>query len=138
MCERVLNRERRQKILIIDQFNFKALKAAEKANSANFNANSNFKPKSQGKDEDKRTKCDECNWFHEGDCWMTQLEKTNQAWRDKNKDRLAEFQKKKSEKKNKNKNKGKEKVCCAINVSIKNSDFYFDSAASLHYIYSIT
>ena len=46
MCERVLNRERRQKVLTIDQFNSKALKAAEKANSANSNANSNSKPKS--------------------------------------------------------------------------------------------
>ena len=61
MCERVLNRERRQKVLIIDQFNFKILKAAEKANSANFNVNSNSKSKSQEKGEDKRIKCDEYN-----------------------------------------------------------------------------
>ena len=64
---------------------------------------------------------------------MTHLEKTNQIWRDKNKDRLIEFQKKKSEKKNKN--KGKKKTCCAINVNIKNPDFYFDSAVFLHYTY---
>ena len=61
MCERVLNRERRQKVLIINQFNFKTLKAAEKANSANFNANSNSKSKSQEKGEGKRIKCDEYN-----------------------------------------------------------------------------
>ena len=67
---------------------------------------------------------------------MTHLEKTNQAWRDKNKDRLAEFQKKKSEKKDKN--KGKEKACCAINASTKDPGFYFDSAASLHYTYFMT
>ena len=133
--ERVLNRERRQKVLIIDQFNFKVLKAAGKANSANSNVNSNSKSKSQGKGEGKRIKCDECNWFHGGDCWMTHSEKANQVWRDKNKDRLVEFQKKKSEKKNKN--KGKEKTCCVINVNIKNSDFYFDSAAFLHYTYFI-
>ena len=91
MCERVLNRERRQKVLVIDQFNFKVLKAAEKTNSTNFNVNSNFKPKSQGKGEGKRIKCDECNWFHRGDCWMAHSKKANQAWRDKNKDRLIEF-----------------------------------------------
>ena len=136
MCERVLNRERRQKVLIIDQFNFKVLKAAGKANSANSNVNSNSKSKSQGKGEGKRIKCDECNWFHGGDCWMTHSEKANQVWRDKNKDRLVEFQKKKSEKKNKN--KGKEKACCAINASIKDPGFYFDSAASLHYTYFMT
>ena len=68
MCERVLDRERRQKVLVIDQFNFKVLKAAGKANSANSNVNSNSKSKSQGKGEGKRIKCDECNWFHGGDC----------------------------------------------------------------------
>ena len=46
MCERVLNRKRRQKVLIIDQFNFKVLKVAEKTNSTNFNVNFNFKFKS--------------------------------------------------------------------------------------------
>ena len=61
MCERVLNRERRQKVLIIDQFNFKILKAAGKTNSANFNVNFNSKSKSQGKGEDKRIKCNEYN-----------------------------------------------------------------------------
>ena len=66
---------------------------------------------------------------------MTHLEKTNQVWRDKNKDRLAEFQKKKSKKKNKN--KGKKKVCYVINVNIKNPDFYFDFAAFLYYTYFI-
>ena len=66
---------------------------------------------------------------------MTHSEKTNQIWRDKNKDRLIEFQKKKSENKNKNKNKGKKKTYCVINVSIKNPDFYFDSAVFLHYTY---
>ena len=66
---------------------------------------------------------------------MTHSEKTNQTWRDKNKDRLVEFQKKKSD--NKNKNKEKKKTCCVINVNIKNSDFYFNFAAFLHYIYFI-
>ena len=68
---------------------------------------------------------------------MTYSEKTNQIWRDKNKDRLIEFQKKKSENKNKNKNKEKKKACYAINASIKNSNFYFNSAAFLYYIYFI-
>lgn len=69
-------------------------------------------------------------------CWLAHPEKASQSWRDNNKDRIAEFKKKKADAKE-NKEK-KEKACCAINTSTKDAGFFFNTVASLHYIYSKT
>ncbi len=130
VCERVLDRERRQKILASDHSNSKALKAAGKANSANSNSKSNSKPKSQR----PRSKCDECGSMHGGDCYLANPDKASDGWRKANKERIDEFRKKRAGKKEKGKMK---KACCAINVSTKDPGFFFDSAASLHYTYSM-
>ena len=132
VCEKVLDRERRQKVFATDSNNTKALKAAAK--TANTSNKDNSKPKSnkKGKGGD-RPKCDECGDSHPGDCYLAHPEKASQSWRDRNKDRIAEFKKKKADSKDKEK---KEKACCAINTSTKDSGFFFDTAASLHYVYS--
>ena len=137
VCEKVLDRERRQKVLAIDSNNTKALKAAANAANSNNNNNSNSRPRGKGKNS-TRPKCEECGIPHGGDCYLAHPEKATQSWREKNKDRIAEFKKKKKAdaKENKENKEKKEKACCAINTSTKDSGFFFDTAASLHYIYS--
>ena len=112
------------------------MKAAAKAVTAEKdNSNSNSKPKKKGKGGNK-PKCEHYNtpWHSSENCWLTHTEKITQEWRNNNKDRIAEFKKKKTDIKD-NKEKKKEKAYCAINTSIKDSGFYFDTAASLYYVY---
>ena len=108
-----------------------AAKTANTPNKDNFNS----KSKTKGKGGD-RPKCEECGGSHGRDCWLAHPEKASQSWRDNNKDRIAEFKKKKADAKE-NKKK-KEKACCAINTSTKDTGFLFDTVTSLHYIYSKT
>ena len=129
VCDKVLDRERRCQIITSDANNTKALKAAANGANTNSNSNSDFN-KNKGK-ERQRPKCSECNRPHSGDCWLAHPEKATQEWRDNNKNRIADFKKKKAEAKEK-----KEKACYTI--STKDSGFFFDTAASLHYIYSKT
>ena len=138
VCDRVLDRERRQKVFATDSNNTKALKAATtSANAKTTNKdNSNSKSKKKGKGG-VRPKCEECGGSHSRQCWLAHPEKASQSWRDDNKDRIAEFKKKKADN-TKEKKEKKEKACCAINTGTKDAGFFFDTAASLHYIYSKT
>ena len=134
VCEKVLDRERRQKVFATDSNNTKALKAAAKAANTTNKENTNPKPRKGGRDN--RTKCKDCNAYHGPDCYLVHPEKASQEWRDNNKERIAEFKKKKADAKDTKEKK--EKACCAINTSTKDSGFFFDTAASLHYVYSKT
>ena len=133
--DRILDRERRQKVFATESNNTKALKAAAKTANTSNKDNSNSKSKTKGNDGD-RPKCEGCGGSHGRDCWLAHPEKASQSWRDNNKDRIADFKKKKADAKE-DKEK-KEKACCAINTSTKNAGFFFGTVASLHYIHSKT
>ena len=135
VCDRVLDRERRQKVFATDSNNSKALKAAAKAATSEKDDSNANKSKKKGKGGNK-PKCEHCNsvWHSSDNCWLVHTEKATQEWRDNNKDKIAEFKKKRAEEKKEK----KEKACCAINASTKDSGFFFDTAASLHYVYSKT
>ena len=98
VCEKVLDRERRQKVLATDSNNSKALKAA--ANAANTNNNSDSKPKNRGNGRRGRgggdtPKCEKCGGPHT-ECWLADPSKAPQWWSDKDssKERIKEFKKK--------------------------------------------
>ena len=137
VCDKVVDRERRQKVLAGDSNNTKALKAAANAanNSNNSNSDSNKKKKGKGGKGGRgnQKKCDECDaQGHEAPgCWLAHPEKASAKWREDNKERVAEFKKKKADSQGK-----KDKACCAFETSTKDSGFFFDTAASLHYTYS--
>ena len=82
---------------------------------------------------------------------MVHPKKASQRWRDANKEKIADFNKKKAEEKKEKEKKEKEKkekekkekekkekACCAMSRSTKDTGFFFDTAASLHYTYSKT
>lgn len=140
VVEKVLDRERRQKL--DDTSNNKALKASGNNNNnsnsnANANSNSNSGSRSngnRGNGRDRRKKCEECGVSHGPVCYLAHPEQAPQEWRDSHKEKIAEFQKKKKEAKDEKEKK--EKACCAMNMSTKDTGFFFDTAASLHYTYS--
>lgn len=75
----------------------------------------------------------ECGGTHGPPCFLAHPEKVYQRWRDANKEKIVDFKKKKAEEKKEEEKK--EKACCAMNRSIKDTGFFFDTAASLHYTY---
>ncbi len=123
VCDKVMDRERRQKMMSPekDSKESKALKASTPNNKSN--------NRQKGRNGQK-PRCAECNALHGPTCYLANPEKAPQEWRDNNKDRIAEYQKKKKEKK-------QEKACCAMDSNVKDPGFFFDSAASLHYTYSM-
>ena len=132
ICDRILDRERRQKVFATDSNNTKALKAAAKTANTTNKDNSNSRSKTKGKGGD-RPKCEECGGSHGRDCWLAHPEKASQSWRNNNRDRITEFKKKKANAKEYKEKK--KKACCAINTSTKDAGFFFATVASLHYIY---
>ena len=63
VCEKVLDRERRQKVIATDSNNTKALKAAARAANTTTKDNSNAR-KGKGGNKGNRPKCENCGGLH--------------------------------------------------------------------------
>ena len=74
VCEKVLDRERRQKVFANDSNNTKALKAAANAASTTNKTNSNSRPRDRDKKDDW-TKCEECKNLHDRDYYLAYSKK---------------------------------------------------------------
>ena len=70
VCEKVLDRERRQKVIVTDSNNIKALKAVVRVINTTIKDNSNAR-KGKGENKGNRPKCENCGGLHSDiDCWL--------------------------------------------------------------------
>ena len=142
--EKVLNRERRQKVFINNFDNFKVLKIVVVAINNN---NNNNRSNSKSRKDNEQSKYNEYNYLYFEDSYQTiYFKKILQKQRDNYKNRIIKYQKKKVEarkvnKTNKNNKDDKEnkdkkkKVYYIINISTKDLDFFFNTIVSFYYIY---
>ena len=78
VCEKVLDRKRRQKIIVTDSNNTKALKAAVRAVNTTIKDNFNAR-KGKGGNKGNQSKCENCGGFYgDVDCWLAYPEKATQ------------------------------------------------------------
>ena len=76
--KKVLDRERRQKVIVTDFNNIKVLKTVVRAVNTIIKNNSNAK-KDKGGNKDNRPKCENCNGLHNDmDYWLVHPKKTTQ------------------------------------------------------------